>query len=260
MLIIALAIVATACDKIEKSPLGDGLLVVIDNQTKGLKGLNFGGDVVLPTSYQNFTLVTYSQHTSRFIAESPDGNQTLFFFKAAHGECSLNSVVSAKKITPMQMFNKEVLFIAEQANGQKYVWHPKITTWLKKGPYDNVFAAVSEYIVQKNGLYGAVSFDGAEIGKPIYQDLYIIQSAGPRFCAKQQDGNFKVYEIMGDLKGSGEIVKYLSPVGTLSQKGFNELKKISDSVISERCFSIENNRRIDPYYDTYIKYCKSIGE
>lgn len=256
-----LAVVFVACDKIERKPFGDAILTLVENQTKSLKGLECDGETILPTVYQDIVPGSHSQRVSLFIAER-DGRQTLYRFAPRHGENALDSVYSAKKITRIEMKDKDEAWMAEDAGGIT-VLHAWMPDWKTTGPWDEVYPGLMEYVVKKNGLYGCIVLPSTdELAAPVYEDVCVTRGMnGTCYCLKKKGEDF--YSINHiTSKEYAPFKRKLAPlkVGQISRAGMEELKsqaRKSGGLVNEHVFSLEE---IGTETETYRKYRPCFGE
>lgn len=170
MLLVVLAIVATACDKIEKVPLGDGMLTIVDNQTKGLKGLEYYGTTIFPVEYTDIRLVSTTQTTSMFILSTPEKEMLYDFASRAFGQ-DWKKLFEAPKIEAKKLLDKRTIFIGHTPQG-KTVYYDSFEP-VVKGPYKEVHVGSGCYVYQlNNGLFGINESTGVEIAPAKYSDAY----------------------------------------------------------------------------------------
>ncbi len=140
--LVFMALTVLGCSQIDRYPLGDDFLVVVDNKTKGTQGLEFNGEYLLPPGvYTEFELVDYSHNWSQFIAKGAVND--LYEFYSVSGKVILEKIFSDPEIMFTQT-EKGCLFVGTRLDGRKEVLRKKGNVIV--GPFDDVFPSSTGFI------------------------------------------------------------------------------------------------------------------
>lgn len=239
LFLVVMGLTVSACDIVERTSMGDDLLTVLHNKSKGTKTIMYQNEVLLK-GYNDFRLVDYAQRETYFIAAKDDGEE-LYYFTNQPWE-ALTKYYSAKHIEYGDA-NDGGLFVGTLADGRQEVY--RIYKNLVTGPYDKVYPMMTGFIYEKNGLCGMQATDGTEYVAPKYEKIYAIGFYGIRYCTYKGGGMYDVNKLMIRMVNRKEQY-FLSKCGTISQQDIDELRKYAIEELSEYSFVANYDKKVVP--------------
>ena len=190
LLFVALALTVTACDNMQRNPIGKSGYTIINEKGSTLHGvLDQGGQQLLP---MQFTADIKYFATGYFLATEAEGSFTMQHLFDTKG----TALFAAPKIEALAgnlwkgTYGEQIaLYDAEK----------KLTTTA----YDDIIIGLNQFIVKNGELTGVLNRDGKEILPVKFKELYVMDD-GKDYCYVVYNEKRKLYER---YDSSGKLTK-----------------------------------------------------